>query len=609
MKHLSWWAASFAAICLLTCLSDTGETRGVGGGGRGGGGGGGGRPSGGFSGGGARPGGGNVGGGGSRGSLGSAPSFSRPSTPASRPNFNAGAAGGANRLPATSRPSFKPDTQPGLSRPSQLPAVGNNRPNINRPNNNLPNVNRPNINRPDLAGPFDRPNHDLPNVNRPNLPNRPNGDRPNFLPGLGGNGNRPNLGNDRWQQIHDNHPNWVNDRHQDLHDRLAGRTDAIHDWRNSPQDFWDNRRNDWNQRLADRYPWHDDWHHGYWHGDNHHYWEHYWHDHPVWAAFGLTYWGWNSASYLFGLGNYYNPYYVASPGVVYDYSQPIVEYQQPLAADPNAAVADYPPGVTQPGLDEFDQARAVFSQGDYRQALDLADKALKQMPGDALLHEFRGLCLFALGDYQQAAATLNAVLAVGPGWDWTTLSSMYPSTDLYTAQLRKLEDYVSAHPNDAASRFVLAYEYMTMGYSDPAAAQFAKVAQLVPNDGVSRQLADMLGYKGTDDSTAPDVQTEPVSTGPQLNVDQLLGAWRASGPGGATFDLTLTKDNQFTWKYSQGKKQETVSGAFAVDGDNLAMEPEQGGVMLAQITAPTRTGFNFKMVGAKDTDPPLKFVR
>jgi hypothetical protein len=36
------------------------------------------------------------------------------------------------------------------------------------------------------------------------------------------------------------------------------------------------------------------------------------------------------------------------------------------------------------------------------------------LPSDATLHEFRGLTLFAQGNYKDAAATLYAVLAAGP---------------------------------------------------------------------------------------------------------------------------------------------------------------------------------------------------
>ena len=58
------------------------------------------------------------------------------------------------------------------------------------------------------------------------------------------------------------------------------------------------------------------------------------------------------------------------------------------------------------------------------------------MPNDPTLHEFRRLVLFALDRYDEAAAALYAVLSVGPGWDWTTLISLYGDPETYTQQLR-----------------------------------------------------------------------------------------------------------------------------------------------------------------------------
>src|SRR5262249_47076056 len=163
----------------------------------------------------------------------------------------------------------------------------------------------------------------------------------------------------------------------------------------------------------------------------------------------------------------------------------------------------------------------------YKNALALANDALKTMPGDALIHEFRGQCLFALGDYAKAAATLNAVLAVMPGWDWTTMSSLYPDVATYTAQLRKLEDYVGANPKSADARFVLGFQYMSMGSTDAAGAQFAKVVELQPKDAVAKQMADMMNYKAPAGDAAPAVQPQPAPTGPQLVADQLVGDWKA----------------------------------------------------------------------------------
>ncbi len=193
----------------------------------------------------------------------------------------------------------------------------------------------------------------------------------------------------------------------------------------------------------------------------------------------------------------------------YDYSQPIVIYSEPAssgrAREPSRRPKQpaLPPGVSQEALDQFEQARAAFGQGDYKQALELANQALKSMPSDATLHEFRALCLFALGQYREAAATLNAVLAVGPGWDWTTLASLYPDVEVYTAQLRKLEEYVKANPAASDARFVLAYHYLTAGHTEAAAtATGAMSSRPVPNDAVAKQLYDMLTYKASGEAEA-----------------------------------------------------------------------------------------------------------
>ena len=85
-------------------------------------------------------------------------------------------------------------------------------------------------------------------------------------------------------------------------------------------------------------------------------------------------------------------------------------------------------------------------------ALVQCNQAIALQPNDALLHEFRGLALFALHRYDEAAGAVYAVLLTGPGWDWTTLSSFYPEVNVYSEQLRGLEEYTSANPNRAAAQ-------------------------------------------------------------------------------------------------------------------------------------------------------------
>jgi len=420
-------------------------------------------------------------------------------------------------------------------------------------------------------------------------------------------------GGSRREQFQNNRPDWVADRRQDLQGRLENRQDFLNDWQQNRQDFLNNRREDWQNYLDDRYPWHGGWHHGYWTGHWGAYWEHMWARYPVWSAFAVTGWALNSVGYMFGTWGYSNPYYDAgSTEVVYDYSQPIVIYSEPAeAAAPSTPAtpeaAALPPGVSQEALDQFDQARSAFGEGDYKQALGLANQALKSMPSDATLHEFRALCLFALGQYRDAAATLNAVLAVGPGWDWTTMASLYPDTEVYTGQLRKLEEYVKANPGAPDARFVLAYHYLTTGSPEAAAKQLEHVVKSVPNDAVARQLYDMLTYKPSEEAK-PQVEAA-APAGPEIPAESLVGTWKSAGPSGSAFEMTLTKEGEFAWKYTQGKKEQLVKGAYAVDRNTLAMEPAAGGVMLAQLTPRGADAIDFKMIGAPENEPPLRFAR
>ena len=111
-----------------------------------------------------------------------------------------------------------------------------------------------------------------------------------------------------------------------------------------------------------------------------------------------------------------------------------------------ASAVALPSSVSTDSVSKFDQARLAFLEGQYDGALKLVDAAVTQMPRDAVLHEFRSLVLFALQRYAESAATIHPVLDVGPGWDWKTLSSLYPSIDVYTKQLRLWKPHATRIP-------------------------------------------------------------------------------------------------------------------------------------------------------------------
>ena len=340
------------------------------------------------------------------------------------------------------------------------------------------------------------------------------------------------------------------------------------------------------------------WYHGWGPAWGYGGWGYLWDQYPAAMAFGATMWGLNSVNAAFGVSDYYNPY---CDGPVYVNNQPVVYYTQPIVGDAayqtagNQSSDQSSDSSTDPLTALFDQARQAFYNGQYDQALTLTNQALAQAPRDAAINEFRALCLFALGQYRDASATIHAVLAAGPGWDWTTMISLYADKDDYTEQLRKLEQAVEASPQSADLRFLLAYEYLTMDHKDDAVALWKTVVELQPKDKLSADLVKMYtpaSAQSTQTAQAP----VPNLQKPAYPMDKLYGDWSAQDKSGQ-FALHLGKDDEFTWKFSQDGKPQTVSGAYMIQGDNLVMQPNTGGTMLSTIKLQNDQTLAFNPIG------------
>lgn len=328
-------------------------------------------------------------------------------------------------------------------------------------------------------------------------------------------------------------------------------------------------------------------------------------------GWGLGGWGLGSLYYNSGYLGYSNPYYISSYGSFgnYSYSQPI-----PVSYNASVVIVDNDPN----SADEVLNAAVVaFKQNDYDMALDIPNKGIAQYPDDAVLHEFRSLVLFARQDYQQSASTIHSVLAVGPGWDWTTLSSMYSSVGIYTGQLRALEAFTKANPQDAASRFLLAYHYMSCGHPDAAARHLQQVVKLMPNDRVAADVLKMVSAPQVDQPSetaqqpTPQPPQDPIRpTAKPIDPATLVGTWKAARADGSKFDLTLTSDAKFTWSFAQkNQAAQTFGGTYTVEGNVLALERKDGGSLIAEVTPDGNGKFNFQLLGAPEDDHGLDFSR
>ncbi|MCC7083630.1 MAG: tetratricopeptide repeat protein [Pirellulales bacterium] len=335
---------------------------------------------------------------------------------------------------------------------------------------------------------------------------RTTANRPTFSGNGATNLNRNNFGVGNRPNIDGNRAGNAIGNHNDFNRLNPNRSFNQNNWASNRANWnnninrWANRGNrPWTHPWYNHYDhWHNGWHHGYWN---------YWgRGYYPWAWFGagaLTggWWGWPGTGYA-----YSNPYYVAPAYVNDGYYSP--DYSQPIPPPVNAEVDSSPaPGESTPddtnpsqqqdpkiaaAMAVFNDSRTLFKQGDYDGALKKVDHAIQGLPSDAALHEFRAACLFALGKYKEAAAGVYAVLSAGPGWDWDTMKALYPDTATYTKRLRALEAYKKENPSAPDASFLLAYEYLVLGFPDQAAGELKQVVKLQPDDKLSAALLQAL---------------------------------------------------------------------------------------------------------------------
>lgn len=345
---------------------------------------------------------------------------------------------------------------------------------------------------------------------------------------------------------------------------------------------------------------------------------------------------------------YASPVVVAAPGQVLAYG-PLVDalgqvvegtvvydYTRPLNTAAPEVAGNGDDGVDDAAVEQFEQARVAFKQGRYEQALALADRALATQPNDATIHEFRALCQFALGRYNEAAATLYAVLAVGPGWDWPTLISLYPDVTVYTGQIRALEAYRDQHAKEAAPHFVCAYHYLTQGHKEAAIAELKAVVRLEPKDKLAAQLlaglegqakpkivVDALPVEGqegraeAEGTPAADPLgdlpplNEPARAGEAVGVALLgSGLWEAKPDPETTIRLAFLEGDRFRWTVERAGQEPTIIEGSAADAKGvLTLNSAAQGALVGRVTWTGLDAFRFRLLGAPDDDPGLTFRR
>jgi tetratricopeptide (TPR) repeat protein len=329
-------------------------------------------------------------------------------------------------------------------------------------------------------------------------------------------------------------------------------------------------------------------------------------------GWGYGGWGLGNTLYRSGYASYYNPYWIDNGGTSYAYN-----YAQPVYVTGSESISPTTPTTSTNSL--VDEAVEAFKAGDYQATLTQLDQAIKSNPKDAVLHELRALTLFAMRNYSEAAATIHSVLAVGPGWDWPTMASLYPDVNRYTEQLRELEGFTKKNSDDAGGRLLLGYHYLTLGHPESAAKEFSEVVRLQPKDRVAQELVNLVAKPkdGEQPEAIPppdekDVESDAKPEEPpptSIKAESLAGNWTATRDDGSKFKLDLNADKTYTWHFEQGTRHEEFKGTYSVEGSLLVLQRNDGGAMVAHVAPEGDGKFTFKVLGAPKDDPGLAFNR
>jgi len=317
---------------------------------------------------------------------------------------------------------------------------------------------------------------------------------------------------------------------------------------------------------------------GYWIGPN------YW---GVVEPLGLDGFPFSYATLDYGL--YWNPYYNLTPHEFDQFDDGLFvspERRDPIPTDTAFFVA----------------ARAQFYAGNYPEALRDVEHATIDLPGSESLQEFHALVLYALGDYRKAAAVAHPVLNAGPGWDWTVLQTFYPSVDVYARQLRALEQSVSEHASDHATRFLLAYHYLMLGHQAAARVQLQQVVEFQPRDLLAKNILAGL-------SNAPEAETKSPRTVAVATANPLSGLWTSHPVPGVAIEATLDPGGHFVWAYKEKDQSRTFTGRYIHQGESLIFSREDGQMMDGLLTLERNNRFWFRLKNAEPSDPGLVFSK
>jgi hypothetical protein len=131
--------------------------------------------------------------------------------------------------------------------------------------------------------------------------------------------------------------------------------------------------------------------------------------------------------------------------------------------------------------------KTAFADQHYGLAAERFNQASQLKLNDALPHFLHAQALLALGKYLDAVDAINSGMVLQPDWPlkrFQPLELYGQHVAAYPEHLRRLEDVLAKHPNDAALLFLSAYQLWFDGRKDEARVLFQRARPGVPDPSI-----------------------------------------------------------------------------------------------------------------------------
>jgi hypothetical protein len=150
---------------------------------------------------------------------------------------------------------------------------------------------------------------------------------------------------------------------------------------------------------------------------------------------------------------------------------------------------------------------------------------------------------------------------------------------------------------------------MLQGHNDEAATELGAVVQLQPKDQLAAQL--LKGLTTKPGANPPPTQASTAASPPAAPVEaaSIIGNWKSSRDDGSKFELNLTKDNKFSWKFTQEDKQQQLSGTYTLANNYLILSASDQNALVGQVAMAPGNKLRFKLAGGAPNDTGLTFTR